>query len=111
MVRRSTARRRENSYGPGSILTSHLTPCPMCRKLPRDTGTRAIVSFPDSSLVGTCTLCLWLWWIEDQARSLPTRPEILESVGRGHDRLASGRSADLGPTVRQLDPAGRRTHG
>jgi hypothetical protein len=60
MVKRSTAGRRENSHGPGSILISHLTPGPMCRKLPCDTGTRAIVSFPDTSLVGACTLCLWL---------------------------------------------------
>jgi len=110
MVTRSTARRRENSHGPGSILRSYLTPCPICRTLTRDTGTRGIVSFPDSLLVGACALCLWLWWIEDQARSLPTSPEILETVGRGHNRLASGRTADLGPTVRQLDPAGHRTH-
>ncbi len=68
MVRRSIARRRENSHGPGSILRSHLTPWLICRKLPRDTGTRAIVSFLDSSLVGACTLCLWLWWIEEQGR-------------------------------------------
>jgi hypothetical protein len=109
MVRRSTARRRENSHGPGSILRSHLTPWPICRKLPCDVGTRAIVSFLDRSLVGACTLCLWLWWIEDQARSLPMGPEMLESVGRGHDRPASGRTADLGPIIRQLDPAGYRT--